>query len=168
MAWRIPLISSRGEGPALGPGNSRTDLTINVSRAAVEQASRREDKQEAIDVDNSSILYNGLSKKQTVLLTHGDAVTRVAPAFRATGWTEEGHVVSLENEERRLYGVQFHPEVDLSTDGIRMVKNFLFSVAKLSGTYTPKSRHQARHTPQKNLLHHGRLPQHSADVGPLA
>ena len=51
--------------------------------------------------------------------------------------------MALENKERRLYGVQFHPEVDLSLNGTAMVKNFLFKVAKLSGTYTPKSRHQA-------------------------
>ena len=47
---------------------------------------------------------------------------------------------AISNVEKKLYGVQFHPEVDLSTNGKQMLKNFLFNVAGLSGNFTMKSR----------------------------
>lgn len=113
-----------------------------VSGGKVEKAEKREDKQESIRVDTSSMMFAGLEASQRVLLTHGDAVTKVAPTFRAVGWTGDKHVVALENASRMIYGVQFHPEVDLSDKGSAMFENFLFGVAKLQGNYTPKSRHQ--------------------------
>ena len=49
-------------------------------------------------------------------------------------------VAAIEDPKRRLYGVQFHPEVDLSVDGTAMLKNFLFGVCKLSGSYSAACR----------------------------
>lgn len=48
--------------------------------------------------------------------------------------------LAISNEAKKLYGVQFHPEVDLSTNGKQMMKNFLFNVAGLTGNFTMKSR----------------------------
>lgn len=64
----------------------------------------------------SRSLPQGLSQDESALLTHGDAVTKIAPGFRATAWSQ-GHVVGIECAERRLYGTQFHPEVDLTVGG---------------------------------------------------
>jgi len=47
---------------------------------------------------------------------------------------------AISNEKERLYGVQFHPEVDLSDNGVAMLKNFLRGVAECRGTFTIKSR----------------------------
>ena len=46
----------------------------------------------------------------------------------------------IASEKLKLYGVQFHPEVDLSDNGRQMLRNFLFDVAKCKGSYTMKSR----------------------------
>ena len=48
----------------------------------------------------------------------------------------------IANEKERLYGVQFHPEVDLSENGIPMLKNFLRGIAQFHGTFTMKSREE--------------------------
>ena len=60
-----------------------------------------------------TLSIQGLKEDETALLTHGDAVTKIAPGFRATAWSQ-GHVVGIECAERKLYGTQFHPEVDLT------------------------------------------------------
>lgn len=68
-------------------------------------------------------------------MTHGDSIDRIADNFRVTA-KSSNHIVGIANEKLNLYGVQFHPEVDLSLNGKKMLHNFLFNVAGLSGNYT--------------------------------
>lgn len=107
----------------------------------VEKKSMREDGQFPIKVNTESPLFAGVPERTEVLLTHGDSVHAV-PA----GFTEIAHsgelIVGIADASRHLYGVQFHPEVDLSTDGIKMMKNFLFGVCNFAGTYTVVNREQ--------------------------
>jgi len=109
----------------------------------VKKASKREDLQETITLDcKESLLYAGLKEQETALLTHGDAVTKVAPSFRATAWSK-GDVVGIECAARKLYGTQFHPEVDLTENGRLIIQNFLERISGIKPSFTPKSRHQA-------------------------
>mmetsp|Transcript_64039 Transcript_64039/g.103495 ORF Transcript_64039/g.103495 Transcript_64039/m.103495 type:complete len:669 (-) Transcript_64039:47-2053(-) len=109
----------------------------------VEKASRREDLQETLQIDNKgSKLFKGLQAEETALLTHGDSVTKIAPGFRATAWSN-GLTVGIECAERNLYGTQFHPEVDLTENGRTMIKNFLQGICAIQPNFTPDSRHQA-------------------------
>ncbi|KAF6034129.1 GMPS [Bugula neritina] len=105
----------------------------------VERNERREDGQFAIDLDTSSQLFQGLSKEEEVLLTHGDSVTRVADGFVATAYSGKA-IQAIENPSLKLYGVQFHPEVDLSVNGLTMIRNFLFNIVGLHGTFILKDR----------------------------
>ena len=102
--------------------------------------------------------FSNLDSKQEVLLTHGDSVSKIADGFQVIGTSQNvivgklcncctfsaltffPHFPAISNEQKKLYGVQFHPEVDLSTNGKQMMKNFLFNVAGLSGSFTMKSR----------------------------
>lgn len=95
----------------------------------------REDGQYTIDVDVNCILFKNLGKTQRVLLTHGDCIERVADTFSVVA-TSSSFIVGIANNELRLYGLQFHPEVDLTVNGKEMLKSFLYNVAELSGTYT--------------------------------
>lgn len=84
-------------------------------------------------------MYRGLEKNQTVLLTHGDSIDRVADSFRTTA--KSSNIVSaIACDKLNLYGVQFHPEVDLTTNGKTMLHNFLFGIAGLTGNFTLKDR----------------------------
>jgi len=76
-----------------------------------------------------------------VLLTHGDSVDKVPDGFRVVARSGE-IVAGIECAEKQLYGVQFHPEVDLSVDGTAMLKNFLYGVCGLHGLYSKACREE--------------------------
>eukprot|EP00304_Pavlova_gyrans_P013511 CAMPEP_0206040946 /NCGR_PEP_ID=MMETSP1466-20131121/5675_1 /ASSEMBLY_ACC=CAM_ASM_001126 /TAXON_ID=44452 /ORGANISM="Pavlova gyrans, Strain CCMP608" /LENGTH=647 /DNA_ID=CAMNT_0053415633 /DNA_START=151 /DNA_END=2094 /DNA_ORIENTATION=+ len=101
----------------------------------VEKKPKREDGQFPVKLDVACPLFQGISDESEVLLTHGDSVTAVPEGFAEVAHSGD-LVVGIADASRGLYGVQFHPEVDLSTDGRAMLKNFLFGVCKLSGSFT--------------------------------
>ncbi|KAL7305490.1 hypothetical protein TKK_0002227 [Trichogramma kaykai] len=106
---------------------------------SVERKECREDGQFTIEVDTKCLLFKGLEKDQMVLLTHGDSIDKVADSFRVTAQSSN-FVAAIACDKLNLYGVQFHPEVDLSTNGKIMLQNFLFGVAGLTGNYTLRDR----------------------------
>ncbi|XP_038060989.1 GMP synthase [glutamine-hydrolyzing]-like [Patiria miniata] len=108
----------------------------------VQKKSVREDGQFTITANTDVMLFRGLAKEQTVLLTHGDSLNKVADGFTVAA-TSGKIIAAIANEEKRLYGVQFHPEVDLSEHGKDMLHNFLYRIAGLAGTYTINNRQQA-------------------------
>jgi len=100
----------------------------------------REDGQFDVDILTSSHIYKGLEERIKVLLTHGDSVVEPGDGFIVTGRSQAGLIASIENKEKKLYGVQFHPEVDLTINGKAILKNFLYTVSGCSGNFTPVNR----------------------------
>ncbi|CAH2218656.1 jg13612 [Pararge aegeria aegeria] len=103
----------------------------------------REDGQYEIEVETTCPLFNRLEKLQPVLLTHGDSVQKVGDRFRVGAQSSNHLIAAIYNEQMRLYGVQFHPEVDLTPKGKQMLSNFLFDIAGMSRTFTLRSRREA-------------------------
>ncbi|KAG5877636.1 hypothetical protein JTB14_030034 [Gonioctena quinquepunctata] len=99
----------------------------------------REDGVYAIEVNSKCLLFKGLDKMQQVLLTHGDSIDKIADNFRPIAQSSSFNA-GIFNEKLHLYGVQFHPEVDLTPNGRTMLKNFLFDIAGLTGNYTIQGR----------------------------
>lgn len=103
----------------------------------------REDGQTIIDIDNESPIFHALDPEQKVLLTHGDSVTKatVAPGFKVIA--SSGNLVAgIADEEKKIYGVQFHPEVDLTEKGAEMFENFLRRIVGLKANYTMDNRQE--------------------------
>ena len=84
----------------------------------------------------SSTLFNGQPVKQSVWMSHGDSVSDAPQGMRVTAATAGAPVAAFEDDERRLYGVQWHPEVIHSTFGQRVLENFLLRGAGLAGDWT--------------------------------
>ncbi|XP_014681879.1 PREDICTED: GMP synthase [glutamine-hydrolyzing]-like [Priapulus caudatus] len=108
----------------------------------VTRKNTREDGQFTIHVDSNCLLFRGLEKEQEVLLTHGDSLDMVADGFQVVA-TSGTLIAAIANEKDKIYGVQFHPEVDLSVNGLAMLRNFLFDIALCKATYTLQSREQS-------------------------
>ena len=86
--------------------------------------------------DLGSTLFNGQVAEQSVWMSHGDSVTAVPAGMKVTASTAGAPVAAFEDDERRLYGVQWHPEVIHSTYGQRVLENFLIRGAGLAADWT--------------------------------
>ena len=86
--------------------------------------------------DTSSTLFNGQPSEQSVWMSHGDSVSDAPSGMKVTATTSGAPVAGFEDDERRLYGVQWHPEVLHSTFGQQVLENFLIRGAGLQGNWT--------------------------------
>jgi GMP synthase (glutamine-hydrolysing) len=84
-------------------------------------------------------LFNGLERIQRVLMSHGDSVKKLADGFEI-GALSGDVCASLYDKVRKIYGVQFHPEVDLTINGMAILENFLKKICGLSGNYILEDR----------------------------
>src|SRR5688572_734752 len=74
-----------------------------------------------------------------VWMSHGDRLTALPPGFRAIGSSKNAPLSAIANPERRLFGIQFHPEVAHTPRGAEILRAFLFDVAGLEPSWTPGS-----------------------------
>ena len=86
----------------------------------------------------NSPLFKGINSNQ-VWMSHTDYISNVPEGFEIVATTSNCPVAAMQNIERGLYGVQFHPEVEHSIDGDKILRNFLFDVCGVSGDWTTSS-----------------------------
>ncbi len=91
---------------------------------------------ERTDGGASSLMTADLPEHQPVWMSHFDAITRVPEGFVATGSTPDAPVAVLECDDRRIYGVQYHPEVVHSPYGMSVLRRFLHDLAGCAPTWT--------------------------------
>lgn len=89
-------------------------------------------------VDETSCLFNGLPPEMDVWMSHGDQVTSVPAGFHVTALTDDA-LNAIEDVDRGIFGVQFHPEVAHTPLGAQILRNFLFSICKCRGDWSPKA-----------------------------
>jgi GMP synthase (glutamine-hydrolysing) len=88
-------------------------------------------------VDDPGVLLADLPVTDTVWMSHGDTVVRAPDGFRVTAHTESTPVAAMEDRERGLFGVQFHPEVAHTSRGLDVMKRFLYGGCGLLPDWTP-------------------------------
>ncbi|MGB9357562.1 MAG: glutamine-hydrolyzing GMP synthase [Acidimicrobiia bacterium] len=89
-----------------------------------------------LTVTGESTLFAGLAAEQPVWMSHSDSVSEAPPGFVVTASTADSPVAAMEDPERRLYGVQFHPEVGHTPRGQEMLKHFLYTACHARPTWT--------------------------------
>ena len=89
-----------------------------------------------LSVSGSSVLLGALPETQQVWMSHRDSVTEAPPGFRIVAATPDSPVAAMEDPERGLYGVQFHPEVVHTPRGQEILKHFLYDVCDARPTWT--------------------------------
>lgn len=87
-------------------------------------------------MDTTSDLFRQLSPEQPVLMSHTDMVSKLPSGFRPIASTAFCPVAAFENFGEKIFGVQFHPEVENTRNGSKMINNFLYRVCGAAGDYS--------------------------------
>jgi GMP synthase (glutamine-hydrolysing) len=105
----------------------------------VEPATSREYGHKTFTVTAFEDLFHGLNREEKVWMSHGDRVEQLAPGFEVMGYSDTCPVGAIRDRKRRLYGVQFHPEVRHTPRGMVVLSNFLFRICGLQPLWTMHS-----------------------------
>ncbi len=111
-------------------------LTAHLLGGAVERAAEREYGRVQLRVKAESALTRGLSARSDCWMSHTWQVKRCPPGFQTVAETDNCPVAAMANEEKRIYGVQFHPEVTHTQEGKHLLHHFLADVCGCAGDWT--------------------------------
>lgn len=89
-----------------------------------------------VDVDSTSELFSGLDAVQTTLMSHTDQIIKLPEGFISTAYSNSCPNAAIENTKAKLYGVQFHPEVERTMHGKDILHRFVYEICGASGNYT--------------------------------
>ncbi len=124
--------------PILGICYGMQLMTLTLG-GHVAQANKREYGTIDVEINNNSELFKGFETTNGFLMSHTDFVDIIPEGFINIGHTSSCPNAAIENTEKKLYGIQFHPEVNNSVNGILVIKNFLYNICNCSGDWTMSS-----------------------------
>lgn len=105
----------------------------------LEASDHREYGRATLIKKGNSPLFAGLKDRETVWMSHGDRVIAPPAGFEVIGSSENAEIAAIENMQKKIFGVQFHPEVYHTVNGKKVLKNFLFDICGLKPDWTMKS-----------------------------
>jgi GMP synthase (glutamine-hydrolysing) len=135
---RAPQIAFTQGVPVLGICYGEQAMAAQLG-GAVEAGHHREFGRAEIEVKAPSALFDGIWKpgdRRPVWMSHGDRVTRLPPGFKVVATSENAPFAAVADEQRKFYGVQFHPEVVHTPDGAKLLRNFALNIAGCTGDWT--------------------------------
>ncbi|MEI6021948.1 MAG: glutamine-hydrolyzing GMP synthase, partial [Bacteroidota bacterium] len=90
-------------------------------------------------VDTKDTLLNDISSNSQVWMSHADTILKLPETYKITASTHDVKVAAFSVQNENTYGIQFHPEVYHSTEGTKLLRNFVFNICGCKGDWTPKS-----------------------------
>ncbi len=114
-------------------------LLAHLFGGKVEKSKRREYGKAIINIIDHQDLFKGLKKRLSVWMSHGDFVNKLPKGYKKLASSENIPLAAVKNPKQRIFGVQFHPEVAHTQNGIKIVQNFLYDICGCKGNWTPKS-----------------------------
>lgn len=102
----------------------------------VGKASKKEFGKAELELTSDSVIFDGLEKCETVWMSHGDYLEKMPEGFSPIAKTENAPIAAIENAEKNIYGIQFHPEVVHTPKGKVVLKNFVIGVCKAEQNWT--------------------------------
>jgi len=114
-------------------------VLVDAFKGKIEKANYREYGHAIVKQKNHSLLFKNMKPKESVWMSHGDRVVSLPTGFIASASSENAEIAAIENKVKKLYGVQFHPEVHHTKRGLTLLKNFIFGICQCRPTWTMKS-----------------------------
>ena len=120
--------------PILGICYGMQLMTVTLG-GTVEKADKREYGVTNVNINNNSLLFKSFGTTNNFLMSHTDFVKTLPSGFTNIASTPSCPNAGMENKDKNFYGIQFHPEVVHSENGINVIRNFLFEICKCSGDW---------------------------------
>ncbi len=117
-------------------------LIAQLLGGEVTYSDKREYGKAKLTLERDGKLFKGLARKGNglvVWMSHGDYVKGLPPGFQALAHSKNTPYAAIEESQKRIYGLQFHPEVIHTQRGLDLIKNFLFRVCRCSNLWTMES-----------------------------
>ena len=105
----------------------------------VESAKDREYGKAELSIEGNSSLFLDVKNDSTVWMSHGDYLTNLPQGFNVIGTSHHSPICAIENKAKKIFGVQFHPEVVHTEEGEKIIRNFLFKICGAKGDWTPQN-----------------------------
>ena len=112
-----------------------SQLTAHLLGGKVATAPVSEYGKTEVEVDTASKLFEGVSSKTICWMSHTDYIEQAPADFKITGYTPVCPVAAMENVEKGIYAVQFHPEVMHTQEGMTMLSNFVRNICECAGDW---------------------------------
>jgi GMP synthase (glutamine-hydrolysing) len=112
---------------------------IHALGGSVQGADKREYGFASLRIRRHTGLFTRVDKHTDVWMSHGDSITALPRGFSITASTANTRIAAVASSRRKLFGLQFHPEVHHTPQGIRMIRGFLFDICGCRGSWTMKS-----------------------------
>lgn len=153
----IGLVLSGGPASVYAPGAPQLDpsllktgvpvlgicygmqLITRQLKGQVSRGHKMEYGRTQLTADTSTVLFKGLNPRLMAWMSHGDCITHAPPGFTVTAHTSTTPVCAFENPAKKLYGVQFHPEVTHTPWGTELLRRFAYDVCDARGDWTMAS-----------------------------
>lgn len=114
-------------------------LTAKYFKGEILSSPKREYGKMNILIEDKSLLFKDLSDEEEVWMSHGDHVAKIPQGFKLLAKSQNGLVASIVNEEKKIYCVQFHPEVRHTVNGNKMLHNFVFEICHANNNWSMKN-----------------------------
>lgn len=106
---------------------------------SVMKSEKREYGKTEVIIEDKSDLFQGLNDRTIVWMSHGDFVERLPEGFDVIAHSENCPVVAIRNKDKRIFGLQFHPEVIHTDKGVDVFKNFIFNICNCKPSWEMES-----------------------------
>lgn len=116
-----------------------TQLIAKDLGGTVKPGRKREYGRTELSIDDETNLFAGLPRQMVCWMSHGDSVVKLPKGFNALAHTKNTPLAAIGDPERKIYGVQFHPEVVHTEKGGEILKNFVYVVCACRPTWTTKN-----------------------------
>jgi GMP synthase (glutamine-hydrolysing) len=133
------LKDIKGNFPLLGICYGAQWLSHNFGGEVAASATREYGRAKLSFVDGEDPLFKGISENSQVWMSHGDTIVRIPDHYKVTASTADVKIAGYHVKNEPTYGIQFHPEVYHSTDGSKLLQNFVVDICGCKQDWTPDS-----------------------------
>lgn len=112
-------------------------LIAKKSGGRIEKSDKREYGRSKLHINKSDGLFNNVTEKSNVWMSHSDTIMALPADFTITAETQNIPIAAFKQESKKIFGLQFHPEVYHTEEGKKILKNFIIEICGCKGDWTP-------------------------------